>query len=65
MTENQHQQRVVSEKSELDGKIEKLNAFGKGDLFLTLPEAEQDRLRRQSTIMGMYSGVLGERIAAF
>jgi len=60
-----YQQRVVAEKQELDEKLEKLNAFGRGDVFPTLPEEEQERLIRQSKIMDQYSVVLGERIAAF
>ena len=60
-----YQQRVVTEKQELDEKLEKLNAFGRGDVFPTLPEEEQERLIRQSKIMDQYSVVLGERIAAF
>jgi len=63
--ENTHQQRVVSEKSELDEKLEKLNTFGRGEMFLTLPEAEQEPLIRQSNIMDDYSKVLAERIRAF
>jgi hypothetical protein len=60
-----HQQRVVTEKQDLDEKLEKLNAFGRGDVFPTLPAEEQERLIRQSKIMDQYSVVLGERIAAF
>ena len=60
-----YQQRVVTEKQELDEKLEKLNAFGRGDVFPTLLEEEQERLIRQSKIMDQYSVVLGERIAAF
>ncbi len=60
-----HQERVVTEKAELDEKLAKLNEFGRGEIFLKLPEAEQERLQRQSKIMDQYSVVLGERIAAF
>ena len=60
-----HQQRVVTEKAELDEKLAKLNAFGQGPIFATLPPDEQERLIRQSKIMDQYSVVLGERIAAF
>jgi len=60
-----HQQRVVDEKTELDEKIEKLNTFTDTDIFKVLPVAEQGRLVRQLAIMNNYSGVLGERIAAF
>jgi hypothetical protein len=60
-----HQARVVAEKKELDGKIERLRAFIAGDTFGGLSEAEQRRLRRQEAIMGLYSDVLDERIIAF
>lgn len=60
-----HQQRVVEEKAELDEKLAKLNAFGQGEIFPTLPAEEQERLMRQSKIMDQYSVVLSERIAAF
>lgn len=60
-----HQQRVVDEKFELDGRLEKLTIFMDGDIFDGLPEEEQDRLERQFAAMTDYSAVLGERIAAF
>ena len=60
-----HQQRVVDEKRELDVKLTKLDAFGRTELFKTLPEDEQGRLNRQHSLMEQYSAVLGERIAAF
>lgn len=60
-----HQERVVAEKSELDEKIAKLVPFIDGNIYKTLPEEEQARLRKQVTIMADYSEVLGERIAAF
>ena len=60
-----HQQRVIDEKAALDEKLSKLNEFGRGEFFLTLPPEEQERLTRQSKIMDQYSVVLGERISAF
>jgi len=60
-----HQERVVAEKSELDAKIEKLDAFRHGDIYHTLSVAERDRLTRQYAHMKDYSNVLGERIGAF
>ena len=59
------QQRVVSEKSDLDGKREKLLAFLNTDIFRGLPQAEKDRLRTQLSVMGVYSDILNQRIAAF
>ena len=61
-----YQERVRKEKLDLDGKIERLNAFI-NDLnrFNGLPEDERVRLTRQVTAMWEYSSILGERIAAF
>ena len=59
------QTRVVEEKASLDEKIEKLDAFIGTERFCALPEAEQARMVRQLAVMREYSGVLGERIAAF
>lgn len=62
-----HQERVVTEKAELDEKRMKLDAFIDWDnaVFRGLPADEQARLGRQLAIMDQYSRVLGERIAAF
>jgi len=60
-----HQQRVVDEKTELDAKLEKLDTFGRTELYQTLPADEQGRLNRQHSVMEEYSRILGERIAAF
>jgi hypothetical protein len=60
-----HQQRVVTEKEELDDKLTKLKAFFGTELFAGLGDDEMDRLQRQADHMGAYSDVLGERIAAF
>jgi hypothetical protein len=60
-----HQQRVIAEKEQLDEKIAALGMFLAGELFPTLDVAEQIRLTMQFGIMQDYSGVLGERIAAF
>ncbi len=60
-----YQERVVSEKRELDERGDKLDQFILSDRFGTLPAAEQERMKRQLEIMGKYSEVLGERIAAF
>ncbi len=62
-----HQQRVVDEKSALDGNINRLAAFigQPSPVFTALPEAEQERLRVQLSVMGVYSEILGRRIAAF
>ena len=60
-----HQQRVVDEKSELDEKLSKLDAFLRTDTFKRLRNEEQILLGRQATAMRIYSGILGERIKLF
>jgi hypothetical protein len=60
-----HQERVVTEKNQLDEKIDKLDTFRAGTIFPTLPEDEQGRLNKQLSFMRSYSGVLADRIAAF
>jgi len=60
-----HQQRVVDEKAELDEKHIKLISFFGTPIFSSLDSAEQLRLAKQCELMGKYSEVLGERIAAF
>ena len=61
-----HQQRVVDEKTELDDKLGKLNAFIlTSPHFAQLQNEEKERLQRQFSIMRDYTSVLGERIDAF
>lgn len=63
-----HQQRVVAELKDLTEKREKLGAFIAGagnNLFASVPDDEQRRLRRQFDIMVQYEGVLQERIDRF
>ncbi|QPI62403.1 crAss001_48 related protein [Vreelandella venusta] len=60
-----HQQRVVTEKEELDKKILALDGFIGGDIFSGLDKGEKDRLVRQYKHMSQYSAVLGERISHF
>lgn len=60
-----HQQRVMQELAELEDKRGKLEAFLDNPIFKGLPEDEKERLVRQLSCMGEYSGILGERIAAF
>ena len=60
------QQRLVAEKADLDARLSKLDAFIiDNPSFLALPDAERDRLSRQSKTMAIYSDLLGERITAF
>jgi hypothetical protein len=60
-----HEQRVIDEKSDLDGKLERLLVFVKTPIFRDLPIEERQRLLRQEALMREYSQVLGERISAF
>jgi hypothetical protein len=60
-----HQQRVITEKAELDSKIINLKTFLKSETFKEISFNEQQRLIKQQVLMDLYSEVLGERIAAF
>ena len=61
-----HQQRVVDEKTELDGKLDRLKAFIETNpTFQTLDGDEKGRLNRQFDVMAEYSSILGQRIEAF
>lgn len=59
------QDRVKAEKIELDEKRQKLLDFFNTDIFRSLDQAEKDRLRVQHGVMGVYSEILLQRIAAF
>jgi len=61
-----HQQRVVTERDELNTKLAALKGFIKGSqVFASLPADEQGRLKRQATVMTDYSDILQEQINAF
>jgi hypothetical protein len=60
-----HQQRVIDEKAELDARIAALTAFINGDVFMTLDDMDAELLCDQALAMGVYSTVLGKRIARF
>lgn len=59
-----HQQRVVSEKTQLDERLGNLYAFFQHPAYAALPEYEKSLLRNQARFMDGYSAVLGERINA-
>ena len=59
-----YQERVVAEHAENKGRLDKLTRFLVSDTFITLPQAERDRLVRQAHLMTQLSDVLAERIAA-
>jgi hypothetical protein len=60
-----HQQRVVDELCARAGELERLEAFIGGQVFKTIPEDEQARLRDQATVMTSLTNILRQRIAAF
>jgi len=60
-----YRQRVIEERIELEGRLNKLAAFTFSNTYAALPEAERSRLLRQYNLMVELSGVLEERIKAF
>jgi len=62
---NDFQERVISEKHELDIKLGKLYAFFKTKTFDELPRIDQELLQSQSRHMQFYSDILGKRILRF
>lgn len=60
-----HQQRVVEEKSELDGRIGRLASFLRSERAFNVEPAELLRLERQIDLMEQLSELLGERISNF
>ncbi len=61
-----HEERVVTERSELAEKLSKLGEFiDSSPLFQKLPYDEQGRLKIQRFIMQQYSAVLLDRIDNF
>lgn len=60
-----HQERVVAELADLQGKIDRLETFFKTTIYNSLEKAETDRLVRQLHHMEAYADILRERIAAF
>lgn len=53
---------VVSEKNEIDFKINDLNEYMKTDIYVVLPENQKDLLVQQYTAMSNYSNILTNRI---
>ncbi len=63
-----HEERVVTEKRELDEKLSKLKAFcfdPRSPIFDALSPEDRDLLEDQYTVMEKYSVILGKRIARF
>ena len=63
-----HEERVITEKRELDEKLAKLKAFcfdPGSPIFRALTPADRDLLEDQYTAMEQYSTILGKRIDRF
>ena len=60
-----HQQRVIDERADLDGRIAKLAAFIDSPTYLAVCHEEQERLEDQLDVMHIYSEILAARIRAF
>ena len=57
--------RVRTEHSELSTRIDKLKVFVDSDAFNSLPEIQQQLLRRQFSVMTEYEDILQQRIRAW
>lgn len=60
-----HELRVIAEKTDLDNKIAKLNAFTASPTFAAMDPADQRLLRSQLVAMGGYTETLRRRIERF
>ena len=60
-----YQQSVIDERSELDGRITRLQRFIASSAFTSLDIAERQRLESQRFFMLKYRHILNLRIAAF
>jgi len=60
-----HEDRVVEEKAQLDEKIGRLSDFMHGNIYPKLSATDQGLLMVQIRTMGAYSGVLAYRIERF
>lgn len=63
-----HEERVVTEKQDLDEKLAKLKTFCFGPdrvIFRKLAAVDRDLLEDQYTVMQRYSVILGKRIVRF
>lgn len=60
-----HQERVVTEKADLDEKISKLSGFMHGETYAELPAVDQGLLMVQIRAMKLYSETLSQRIQVF
>lgn len=63
MDTDTYKDRLVKEYSDLCDKLEKLIGFIGGEIYLSIPADEQNRLRTQAFVMRQYADILQERIA--
>ena len=62
MENNDFKARLISELSELNKKVDKLNSFINNDKFLELPLVQQELLGMQLLVMTNYSVILSMRL---
>lgn len=55
--------RLLTEKTELDEKIEKLSSFVQGEAIKSIDPRQQELLTKQLPTMQQYSEILNERIS--
>jgi hypothetical protein len=60
-----HQQRVIDEHQELQVRVEALELFLPTELFASIEQDEQGRIKAQLSCMRGYLYILGLRIDAF
>lgn len=58
------QERLATERADLDAKRKRLGRFIAGNIYPTLDRVERSRLNRQLEAMRLYSNILAERIAS-
>lgn len=56
--------RVQEEKNVLDDKVRRLGEFLKTPVFDNLNKIQKALMKRQHTVMGTYSDILGDRLNA-
>jgi hypothetical protein len=60
-----HEERVIAEELELSAKLDRLEDFVHGPMFVPLPVEDRKLLIEQTAAMALYADVLKRRIARF
>jgi hypothetical protein len=60
-----YQERVIEEKKELDGRLDRLREFIHSSAMVVLEAEDQGLLNRQFNAMHSYSDILEQRISRF